>query len=67
MSATFTRYVDGDTTATAAKADAYVAVRVPDGVRPDGRVLIYFPDGTGRVIDARHLLRLVTEVSAHEE
>ena len=66
MVATFTHYVEGETTPVPTKADAYVAVRVPNGVRPDGRVLVYFPDGTGRIIDARYLLRLVPEAPAHD-
>jgi len=38
--------MSGDTT----DSDAYIRVRVPDGSRPDGSILVYPPDGTGLVV-----------------
>jgi hypothetical protein len=44
----------------AADSDAYIRirVRVPDGPRPDGSILVYLPDGTGLVVNSNQLLRL---------
>ena len=51
-------YLEGESQGDVADYDAYVPVRIAGDVRSDGTVLIYFPDNTGRVIAARHLLRL---------
>ena len=39
----------------ATDSDAYIRVRVPDGPRPDGSILVYLPDGTGLVVNSNQL------------
>lgn len=39
-----------------AESMAYIRVRVPSGPRPDGSVLVYFPNGTGLVVNVDQLL-----------
>jgi hypothetical protein len=34
---------------------AYIRVRVPGGPRPDGSILVYFPNGTGLVVPVSQL------------
>lgn len=58
MSATFTPYLESRSDRTATDADAYIRVRVPDGPRPDGSMLVYLPNGTALIVNSRHLLHL---------
>jgi len=45
-------------------SDAYIRVRVPDGPRRDGSILVYLPDGTGLVVNSRQLVYLPDGASA---
>jgi hypothetical protein len=54
-------YLDKRSQPVAADCDAYIPVRVPGPPRPDGQVLIYFLDGTARLVAARHLYRIETD------
>jgi hypothetical protein len=58
MPAAFVPYVHGEPAGVPADSDAYLPVRVPEGPRPDGYLLVYLPDGTGLVVNGRHLVRL---------
>lgn len=51
--------MSGDTVAARhdpAGRGAYICVRVPNGPRPDGSILVYLPDGTGLVVNSNQLL-----------
>jgi len=50
MSAIFTPYRAG--------SEAYIRVRVPNGTRPDGSILVYLPNGTALVVKNDQLLHL---------
>jgi hypothetical protein len=54
----FTPYVHSEPHLALAGYDAYVPVRVPEGARRDGYLLVYLPDGTGWLVNGSHLLRL---------
>ena len=58
MSPTFTPYFNAQAHRDPTDSDAYLRVRVPDGPRPDGYVLVYLPNGTGLVVASSQLLRL---------
>ena len=58
MSVTFIPYLESESPSIPANYDAYIPVRVPEGPRPDGYLNVYLPDGTGLVVNSRHLLRL---------
>ncbi len=55
-SATFTPYLKAQAHRDPADSDSYLRVRVPDGPRPDGSILVYLPDGTGLVVNSNQLL-----------
>ena len=48
-------------------SDAYIRVRVPNAPRPDGSTLVYLPNGTGFVVNSRHLLRISPDDNASPE
>ena len=52
MSATFTPYFEAQAYRDPTGSGAYIRVRVPDGPRPDGSILVYLPYGTGLVVTA---------------
>ena len=56
MSATFTPYSEAQAHRDPTAAGAYIRVRVPDGPRPDGSILVYLPNGTGLVVNSNQLL-----------
>jgi hypothetical protein len=56
MSASFTQYHVG--------SDAYIHVRVPNGPRPDGSILVYLTNGTALVVNDEELLHLETGKNA---
>ncbi len=58
MPATFTPYLEAQAHRDAADSDAYIRVRVPDGPRLDGSILVNLPNGTGFVVNSNQLLRL---------
>jgi hypothetical protein len=58
MPATFTPYFAAQAHRDPADSDAYIRVRVPNGPRPDGSILVYLPNGTGLVANSDHLLHL---------
>ena len=58
MSATFTPYFEAQAHRDPTAAGAYIRVRVPDGPRPDGSILVYLPNGTGLVVNSNQLLHL---------
>jgi hypothetical protein len=58
MSATFSPYFDAQSHRDPADSSAYIRVRVPDGPRPDGYILVYLPNGTGLVVNSSQLLHL---------
>ncbi len=58
MSATFTPYFEAQVHRGPTDSDAYIPVRVPDGPRPDGSILVYLPNGTGLVVNSNQLLHL---------
>lgn len=58
MTATFTPYFDAPAHRDQADSGAYIHVRVPNGPRPDGYVLVYLPNGTGLVVNSNQLLHL---------
>ena len=39
-------------------SDAYIHVRVPNGPRPDGSIVVYLPNGTGLVVNNDQLMHL---------
>jgi hypothetical protein len=57
MSSTFTPYLEAQAHRDPAGASAYIRVRVPDGPRPDGSILVYLPNGTGLVVNSNQLLQ----------
>ena len=61
MSVTLTPYLETESPSIPTNSDAYIPVRVPDEPRHDGSMLVYLPDGTGFVVNSRHLLRLAPE------
>jgi hypothetical protein len=56
MSASFTPYHVG--------SYAYIHVRVPNGPRPDGSILVYLANGTALVVNDEELLHLDTGKNA---
>ncbi len=58
MSATFTPYFEGQAHRDPTDSGAYIRVRVPDGSRPHGSILVYLPSGTGLVVNSNQLLHL---------
>jgi hypothetical protein len=58
MSATFTPYLEAQAHRDPTDSVAYIRVRVPDGPRPDGSILVYLPNGTGLVVNSDQLLHL---------
>ena len=44
-------------------SDAYIRVRITDEPRPDGSVLVYFPNGTALVVNGHQLLHLDTSLN----
>ena len=56
MPATFTPYFDAQAHRDPTGSGAYIRVRVPDGPRPDGSILVYLPNGTGLVNSNQLLL-----------
>jgi hypothetical protein len=56
MPATFTPYFEAMGHRDPADSSAYIRVRVPDGPRSDGSILVYLQDGTGVVLDSNELL-----------
>jgi hypothetical protein len=58
MSATFTPYFEAKAHRDPTGSGAYIRVRVPDGPRPDGSILVYLPNGTGLVVNSSQLLHL---------
>ena len=56
MSATFTPYFEAKAHRDPTGSGAYIRVRVPDGPRPDGSILVYLPNGTGLVNSNQLLL-----------
>ena len=58
MSATFTPYFEAQAHRDPTGSGAYIRVRVPDGPRPDGSILVYLPNGTGLVVNSNQLLHL---------
>jgi hypothetical protein len=56
MSASFTPYYVG--------SDAYIRVRVPNGPRPDGSIVVYLTNGTALVVNDEELLHLATGKNA---
>ena len=60
MPATFTPYLEGRPLQARADSDAFIRVRVHDGLRPDGSMLVYLADGTALVVNGDLLLQLDT-------
>ena len=60
MPATFTPYLENRLGHTVTDSDAYLRVRVPNGPRPDGSVVVYLSDGTALVVNGHQLLVLAT-------
>jgi hypothetical protein len=60
MSATFTPYSEAQAHRDPTDSGAYIRLRVPDGPRPDGSILVYLPNGTGLVVNSNQLLHLDT-------
>ena len=60
MPATFTPYLEGRSPQARADSDVFIRVRVTDGLRPDGSVLVYLADGTALVVKGDLLLQLDT-------
>jgi hypothetical protein len=58
MSATLTPYLKAQAHRDPTGSGAYIRVRVPDGPRPDGSILVYLLNGTGLVVNSNQLLRL---------
>jgi hypothetical protein len=58
MSATFTPYFEAQAHRDPTGSGAYIRVRVSDGPRPDGSILVYLPNGTGLVVNSNQLLHL---------
>jgi hypothetical protein len=58
VSATFTPYFEAHAQRDPADSGAYIRVRVPDGCRPEGSILVYLPNGTGLVVNSNQLLHL---------
>ena len=58
MSAAFTPYFEAQAHLDPTDSVAYIRVRVPDGPRPDGSILVYLPNGTGLVVNSNQLLHL---------
>ena len=58
MSATFTPYFEAQAHRDPTGSGAYIRVRVPDGPRPDGSILVYLPNGTRLVVNSNQLLHL---------
>ena len=58
MSATFTPHFEAQAHRDPTGSSAYIRVRVPDEPRPDGSILVYFPNGTGIVVNGNQLLHL---------
>ena len=57
MSATFTPF-EAQAYRDPTGSGAYILVRVPNGPRPDGSILVYLPNGTGLVVNSNQLLYL---------
>jgi hypothetical protein len=64
MRATFLPYLERRQGQAAADSGAYIRVRVPDGPRPDGSVVVYLPDGTALVVDGHQLVQLDARVDS---
>ena len=58
MSATFTPYFEAQAHGDPTGSGTYIRVRVASGPRPDGSILVYFPNGTGLVVNSEQLLHL---------
>jgi nucleotide-binding universal stress UspA family protein len=58
MSATFTPYLEDTARRVPGDGKAYIRVRLADGPRRDGYIVVYLPDGTALAVRAAHLLRL---------
>lgn len=58
MYATFTPYLESRSHHTPTDSDAYIRVRVTDGPRPDGSMLVYLPNGTALAVNGDQLLHL---------
>ena len=58
MSVAFTACFEAQAYRDLTNSGAYIRVRVPDGPRPDGSILVYLPNGTGLVVNSSQLLRL---------
>ena len=58
MSAMFMPYLASGSTSMPTECDAYIPVRVTEGPRLDGSMLVYQPDGTAFVVNGRHLVCL---------
>jgi hypothetical protein len=73
MSVSFRPYIDSESSpdprdSNGDSTDAYIPVRVPGRPRRDGHLLVYLPDGTGLVVNGRHLLRVETDrVGGYED
>ena len=60
MPATFTPYLEGRDHHTPTDSDAFIRVRVSEGPRPNGSMLVYLSDGTALVVHHDQLLHLET-------
>jgi len=58
MPATFTPYFEAQAHRDPAGSGAYIHVRVPDGPRPDGSIVVYLSNGTALVVNSNQLLHL---------
>jgi hypothetical protein len=67
MPVTFTPYFEAQAHRDLTDSGAYIPVRVPDGPRPDGSILVYLPNGTGLVVNSNQLLHLDTGAGGRGE
>jgi hypothetical protein len=58
MPAIFTPYFEAQAHRDWTDSGAYIRVRVPDGPRPDGSIIVYLPNGTALVVNSTQLLHL---------
>ena len=58
VSATFTPCFEAQAHHDPAGSGAYIRVRVTDGPRPDGSILVYLPNGTGLVVNSNKIPHL---------